>query len=76
MMTLFEGLYNLLILVVFVAVALWLLYVAAMCDPNAPIEPKKIVAWWKSRTNSVPPRVTPGLPRWHPQGFDDYPHSP
>ena len=69
-----QELYNLLILVVCFLVMFGLLYAVAVCDPNAPIEPKKIVAWWKSRTNSVPPRVTPRKyvprpPQYH-KGFD------
>jgi len=75
MMTLFEGLYNLLILVVFVTIALWLVYVVAVYG-NAQLEPPKITAWWKRRTN----RVTPTPLRHHPRGFssdnDGYSHSP
>jgi len=73
-MTLLEGLYNLLILVVFVAVALGLLYVVAIYG-HMSIEPKKIAAWWKGEVTRKSHRAIPAPPRWHPQGFDDYPHS-
>jgi len=30
----------------------------------------RVAVWWRNQANSVPPRVTPEPPRWHPQGFE------
>jgi hypothetical protein len=54
-----QELYNLLSLIVCFPVAFGLLYAAATVDWYAPIEPRKIAAWWRSRTTSVTARVTP-----------------
>ena len=73
MMTLFEELSGLVSLVVFVTVMLGLVYVVAIYG-HTPIEPKKIVTWWKGillRRNRVAPATKPKEPsRWH-KWFDD-----
>jgi hypothetical protein len=73
MMMLLEQLLGLVSLVVFVTVMLGLVYVVAIYG-HTPIEPKKIVAWWKGilgRKNSVAPPTKPQeRPRWHKRFHD------
>jgi len=65
-----QELYNLLSLVVCFPIMFGLLYAVAVCDPNTPIEPRKIAAWWKRRANRVTPRkYVPRPPQYH-KGFD------
>jgi hypothetical protein len=71
-MTLLEALSGLLSLVIFVSGMLGLVY-AVVIYGHTPIEPKKIVAWWKriarGRNRVTPPAKPEETPRWH-DGFD------